>query len=194
MLLKMNDLFIDCPEQQEVNALMRKIDRDLENCCDCKLPIPTHREPEDTFAVDCPDRVLAFQVCNSNRAKDDNFFVFLNGTKIGELDLNTDDLVGSVFLATYDHSIEIKDADFVCPLDKVKTYYFDPRLVNYGNNTILLKNVQRNNNGNAGTIEIRNYLLKGNLLSSPCTVENMNYSPANGQDFLINFNYTRCCE
>jgi hypothetical protein len=40
ILLKMNDLFSDCPEQQEVNALMRKIDRDLENCCDCKMSTP----------------------------------------------------------------------------------------------------------------------------------------------------------
>jgi hypothetical protein len=36
MLLKMNDLFTDCPEQHQVNELMRKIDRDLENCCDCQ--------------------------------------------------------------------------------------------------------------------------------------------------------------
>lgn len=34
--MKLTNPFNDCPEQQEVNALMRKIERDLESCCECR--------------------------------------------------------------------------------------------------------------------------------------------------------------
>lgn len=49
LLLKISDAFNDCPEQQEVNTLMRKIERDLENCCDCHVdPIV---QDEDTLGA-----------------------------------------------------------------------------------------------------------------------------------------------
>ena len=57
-----------------------------------------------------------------------------------------------------------------------------------------LKNIQKNNNGNAGTIELRNYFVSGNSLISPCVVSNQIYSGADGQNFTLNFNYTKCCE
>lgn len=175
--------------------IIENIHKELATCCACHADtMPTRKNPKDSVAVDCPDRILAFQVCNSNRVKDDNFEVYLNGTKIGELDLNSNDLVGSVFLATTNQAIKIKNADFICPVSKVKTYYFDPSIVNYGKNTIYLKNVKRNNNGNEGTIEIRNYLLEGNFLSSPCKVKNLTYTGATGAEFKKVFHYTRCCE
>lgn len=34
-VLKLTDPVTDCQEYREVNSLMRKIERDLENCCDC---------------------------------------------------------------------------------------------------------------------------------------------------------------
>ena len=48
----MTDLFSDCPEQQEVNALMRKIDRDLENCCFCQTEIPVIDTVETVEDID----------------------------------------------------------------------------------------------------------------------------------------------
>jgi len=181
----------NCLKKYHLTKKVYDIEKALELCCTCDLP---PRAPEDTFAIDCPDRVLAFQVCNSNSAVDDNFYVYLNGTKIGELDLNKAAKVGSVFLATYDNNITIKDADFVCPILDMKLYYFDPKLLKYGNNVIVMKNVQSNNNSNEGKIEIRNYLITGNELSAPCKIKDLVFTGNSGIDFTIDFTYTKCCE
>lgn len=170
----------------ELTSRIAEIDNNLDSCCTCSSL--------GSKAIDCPDRELVFQVCNSNQAIDDNFRVFLNGVEIGLLDLNSNDLVGSVFIASKDHSVKISDADFVCPLDKIKAFYFDPSIVRFGNNTIEMKNIQNNGNNNEGTIGIRNYLLKNSELISPCFVQDISYNMSSGEDFTISFNYTKCCE
>ena len=182
-----------CLHRNNLSRPINRILEQMEKCCSCTED-ETSNNGLDSIAVECPDRVLVFQICNSNKAKDDNFFAYLNGRKIGEIELNSNDLVGSVFLASTDNSIKIKDADFVCHINKVKHYYFDPKLVNFGLNTIYLKNVKNNNNSNEGTIELRNYRLTGNHLSEPCVVKNLNYNGRSGEDFTITFEYTRCCE
>jgi hypothetical protein len=170
----------------QFESAIHLIDNNLDSCCSCFS--------EKSKAVDCPDRELVFQVCNSNKAIDDNFKVLLNGIEIGLLDLNSDDLVGSVFIASRDQSIKIAEADFSCPLDKMKVYYFDPSIVKYGANIIEMKNIQNNGNDNEGTIGIRNYLLKKSNLISPCFVEDIQYNMNSGKDFTLSFNYTKCCE
>jgi hypothetical protein len=174
----------------ESSINVNKIIKALDKCCPCQTIIPK----PDTLAVECPDRILVFQVCNSNRQRDDNFDVYLNETKIGSLDLNSDALVGSVFIASNIHDVKIKKADFSCPISNMKEYYFDPSIVKYGSNTIKMINTQKNNNGNQGTIEIRNYLLTNNELSNPCKVKNLIYQINDGANHTIKFNYTRCCE
>lgn len=180
-----------CLKSIKLHNSVSDINDALSSCCTCNLP---PRAPSDTFAVDCPDRILAFQVCNENSVVDDNFYVYLNGTKIGELDLNKSAQIGSVFLATTNTGITIKDADFKCPIENMEIYYFNPKILKYGNNTIIMKNVKANNHGNEGSIEIRNYLLSGSSLSSPCKVKDLKYSGSTGEDFTITFKYTRCCE
>jgi len=190
----------NCLNNNNTKKEILAIENALSSCCDCKIPhkiiddttskLPT----KDSVAVDCPDRILAFQVCNSNSAIDDNFIVFLNGEKIGELDLNENAKIGSVFLATTNTSIKIEQADFICPLENMKLYYFDPKIIKYGRNTILMKNAQSNNKNNEGSIEIRNYLNVGNKLKNPCIIKDLPYNGISGMDFTINFNYTRCCE
>ena len=180
-----------CLKKTNLSRNIHEIEAALDHCCTCNLP---PRIPEDTFAVDCPDRILVFQVCNSNKVIDDNFDVYLNNTKIGQLDLNTSDLVGSVFIATTDRSILIKEGDFICPLSNMKVYYFDPHIVNFGKNKLFLKNTQNNRHDNKGSIEIRNYLIDGKTLIKPCKVKNLDYSMLSGNDFSTSFNYTRCCE
>ena len=152
------------------------------SCCDCGTNAPV-----------CPDRTLVFQVCNSNSARDDNFDVYLNNNYIGALDLNSNTQAGSIFIASSNGTINVTSSDFVCPLNLMVTYHFDPNFVVGGANTLELRNTQSNNNGNYGTIGLRNYLLTGSSLTNPCVVDNLVYSGTTGSSFSLTFNYTECC-
>lgn len=144
-------------------------------------------------APDCPSRTLVFQVCNSNSSKDDNFDVFLNDVFIGRLDLSLNAQVGSVFIASLG-APDLSEPDFVCPMDLIVAYYFDPALVYGGTNTIKMINTGRNNNGNYGKIGVRNYLQSGSNLASPCLVADLDYSGETGANFSLSFNYEKCCD
>lgn len=145
-----------------------------------------------TAVPSCPDRRVAFQICNSNASRDDNFDIFLNGTYIGAVDLSTDAQVGSVFIADLNIAHVITSADFVCPIGSMQVYRFDPSLLST-TNTIFMQNTQNNGNGNAGTIGVRNYLLTGNNLSDPCTIADLSYGPPPGGNATLTFAYTSCC-
>jgi hypothetical protein len=157
----------------------------LYDCCDCA---------ELEKAVDCPDRELVFQVCNSNMAIDDNFDVFLNEQYIGKLDLSVNEDVGSVFIASLNPDLVISEPDFSCPLSKMRLFRFSPDIVRFGENKLEMKNTRNNGNNNEGSIEIRNYLKKGSGLIDPCKVTDLEYSMGSGSDFVIIFNYTKCCK
>jgi hypothetical protein len=75
----------------------------------------------------------------------------------------------------------------------MQTYRFDPNLIVAGVNTIRMVNTQNNGNNNEGKIKVRNYLITGNNLSTPCVVENLTYIGASGSSFTKTFNYTACC-
>lgn len=140
----------------------------------------------------CPDRALVFEICNSNAERDDNFDIYLNGTYIGAVDLSTDALVGSVFIASLS-TPTITSTDFVCPISDMVAYYFDPSLVVGGTNTIHMVNTRNNGDGNFGTVGVRNYLISGDTLSSPCVVTDLTYSGDSGSSFELPFSYTACC-
>ena len=140
----------------------------------------------------CADRRVVFQICNSNSATDDNFEILLNGTVIGQVDLNADALVGSVFIADLNPNIVITGADFTCPISNMVVYRFDPSLLQT-TNTIFMRNIQNNHNGNQGIFEVRNYLLTGNSLATPCVVSNREYIMSSGENATFTFNYTACC-
>lgn len=141
---------------------------------------------------ECPDRVIVIQICNSNSAIDDNFEVYLNDVLIGEVDLNENAQIGSVFIASVD-TPEILDPDFSCAIEDMVYYYFNPNLLVGGTNTINMVNIQNNGNGNAGTVEIRNYLLNAGDLEAPCFVADMVYSGSSGASFELTFDYNECC-
>jgi hypothetical protein len=181
---KNNDRTI-CYSKNDFNQRFKTIDSLLYDCCDCTT---------SEKAIDCPDRELVFQVCNSNKAIDDNFDVFLNDQFIGQLDLSVNDNVGAVFIASLDPDLIITDPDFSCPISKMKVYRFDPEIVRFGENILVMKNTKNNRNNNEGSIEIRNYLRQGINLVEPCKVTDLGYMMASGADFRVIFNYTRCCE
>ena len=183
-----------CNQLHHIHKNIDTLNSGLLFCCDCKITYPPDTIKKDSTAVDCPDRILAFQVCNSNSARDDDFDVLLNGVKIGELNLNTNAKVGSIFLASTNRSLSIERADFTCPISNMKIYYFDPSIVRYGTNILFLKNIKNNGNSNAGSIEIRNYLLKDNKLVDPCRVKDLPFRFNSGLDFKTVFEYTKCCE
>lgn len=147
----------------------------------CVTPVPT-----------CPDRVIVFQICNENALRDDNFDIYLNGTFLGPVDLSTDAQVGSVFIGNLDPSLNIVSADFSCPIIGMAVYRFDPSILQLSN-TINMINTQANGNNNAGTVGVRNYLLSGTDLSSPCVIADLTYGPPDGEDALLTFDYTECC-
>lgn len=151
----------------------------------------------NTFACSlppsCPTRALVFQICNSNSSKDDNFDIYLNTIKIGSVNLNSNSQIGSVFIASLT-SPSISTADFSCPIGNMVYYYFDPSLVRGGVNEIRMVNTQNNKNSNLGSIGIRNYLISGGFLTSPCVIANLSFSGASGSNFIKTFDYQTCCE
>jgi hypothetical protein len=144
----------------------------------------------------CPDKVFVLQVCNNNSAIDDNFDLYLNNQFIGSLDLNQAAQVGSIFIGSTDTNKVITQADFVCPLPGMVVYYFNPLILTTGLNTIFMDNTQANGNGNAGTIQMRNYEIDPNNpngLINPCVVSNQAFNPPNAGDWTAQFDYTECC-
>ena len=148
----------------------------------CVTPVPT-----------CVDRRVAIQICNSNGATDDNFDIYLNNVYIGAVDLNSDSQIGSVFIADLDPTVEITSADFACPLSGMVTYHFNPNILQTSN-VLEMRNTQDNGAGNLGSVGIRNYLLTGTDLSTPCVIADLQYGYApSGTSFTLNFEYTECC-
>jgi hypothetical protein len=142
----------------------------------------------------CDNRIMVIQICNSNSAKDDNFDIYLNNTYIGFLDLSQNAQVGSIFIGNTNTSYVVAQPDFTCPLSGMVNYWFDGNsIVNQGTNTIFMKNVQNNNNGNYGVVQVRNYEILGNGLINPCVVSNLIYQGASGEDFELTFDFEDCC-
>ena len=143
---------------------------------------------------ECPEQTLVFQICNENSDRDDNFAIKLNGITIGAVDLNSFAQVGSVFIASSTPKI-ITQPDFSCPLGNMDIYTFNPDLLSQ-RNTIEMKNIGNNGNGNYGTLQIRNYenVTPGNALINPCFITDFTFSGASGESFEFEFFYNSCCD
>ena len=101
-----------------------------------------------------------------------------------------------MFIGDTDTNVQVGVPDFTCPLSGMVIYHFDPSILLGGTNTIFLQNTQGNNNGNQGTVEVRNYENDpndSNSLINPCAIADVTFSPPNGGDQTITFEYTECC-
>lgn len=161
--------------------------RIISNSPDCN----TYIDKELDAAPNCPNNVTVFQVCNENAFRDDNFDVFLNGSLIGNLDLNQDAQVGSIFVAS-NTPLVITEPDFPCPLSNMQLFFFDPDIITL-RNTVQMINTQNNGNGNQGTLSIRNYEISGNTLINPCVIEDIEWDGPSGLDFEFSWIYDACC-
>ena len=140
----------------------------------------------------CSDRVFVMQICNSNEARDDNFNIFLNGSLIGSVDLNQDAYIGSLFIGSIT-PVTFETLDATCPLENMVIYYFNPAIIQF-NNIVDMINIQDNDNGNEGTIEVRNYLNSGGTLVNSCYIADVEYGGPSGFDILdLPFMYDACC-
>ena len=146
----------------------------------------------DESVVYCPDRVLVFQVCNSNEDRDDLFEVFVNGSSIGTLDLTSDDPVSTIFIGTTG-PVTILEKDFVCPLEFAEIKYFNSSFVRKGHNIIELRNLRSVENGNKGTIGVRNYEVTPAGITNPCRVADILFHGSSGDTFNKSFVYEECC-
>ena len=165
----------------------------FDDCAECTALSSEVLDPEGDPAPSCPDRVLVFQICNSNSVTDDNFDIYLNGTKIGDVDLNSNELIGSVFIASTNTDLVITEADFTCPIGGMVIHRFDPSLLYSGTNTIYMKNTQNNASGNAGAVEVRNYEVSGNNLLNPCDIQDLSFGGSSGSNFYREFTFNECC-
>jgi hypothetical protein len=132
----------------------------------------------------CPGKVVVIQICNENALIDDNFNIIINGITIGQVDLNQDDQVGSVFIGGPYNLVE---PDFICPLNKMIFYEFDDSILNLGQNSLVMSNIQGNGNGNFGTVQIRLYDIIINDLVNPQVIADLEYSGGDGESFSFEF-------
>jgi len=146
-------------------------------------------KPAEPPPADCPGRVTVVQICNSNFARDDNFDIVLNGTKIGDVDLGHDAQVGSLFIA-HGNAV-VTTGDFDCPVSAMVVHRFDPAIAYLGANSLNMNNIRNNGNSNYGVVQIRSYRLTGSTLDDPQVITNLTYGPAaSGLSFSFNFTYT----
>lgn len=137
------------------------------------------------------NRVLVFEVCNSNAARDDNFAAYLNGYYIGNIILDRDALVGSLFIGSTNNDLFLTNAntDFLCPINLMVFHRFDFGIPIYnGTNAFSMRNIAVSNNGNFGSIGVRTYKVNNdNSLSDPIVITDLIYGGGTGESFDFTF-------
>ena len=137
---------------------------------------------------------MVIQICNENDSRDDDFDIYLNGTLIGNVNLNQDAQIGSVLIGDTNTNYTVVQPDFSCDISNMVIHRFANTVVVGGNNTLQMINTQQNNNANYGTVNLRNYKLVGNNLQEPCGVADFVFQGFDGANFTFTFFYDQCCE
>jgi len=144
---------------------------------------------------DCPDRVIVIEICDTNASRDDNIKVTLNGVVIAsELDFSKDEKNGYFLIADPSATLEASESSIpLChgstPNDPISVIRFDPNAIVGGVNTLNVKIVKQNYNGNAGSFIIRTYCNNNGKLINGCDIAIISY----GSEGDFTFTYDSCC-
>ena len=145
---------------------------------------------------DCPDRVVVIEVCDTNAARDDNIRVTLNGTVIADvLDFSKDERNGYFLISDPDATLEASESSIsnchgTSPGLPISVKRFSPDSIKGGTNTINVKIVQQNFNGNAGAFNVRSYVKRDGKLICGCFIQS---NIAYGAEGDYTFTYDNCC-
>lgn len=149
----------------------------------------------------CCCKLFAIVIWNSNRARDDNFKVLLNGTDIGHIDNNQNLKTGRIFTDS-SHSSTLTPDTIGTPIyDTLNgedeafedTVAFDFALLINGTNTLRIESIQNNNNGNAGSVRVAYWTLNGTTgrydEQPPLLSDAYSFSSGvgNGQDYTFTY-------
>ena len=143
----------------------------------------------------CPDRVVVIEVCDTNAARDDNIKVTLNGTVIADvLDFSKDERNGYFLISDPDATLEASESSIsqchgTSPGLPISVKRFGSGAIKGGTNTINVKIVQQNFNGNAGAFNVRSYVKRDGKLVCGCTIGTVPY----GAEGDYTFTYDNCC-
>ena len=143
----------------------------------------------------CTDRVVVIQICNSNSITDDNFSISLNDSVIGTVDLNSMSRVGAILIGSTNASLFLAESTFLCPIAGMSVHYFNPNILLAGTNSLDMINVQNNNHGNYGMIQVKSFEIIGSELKNPCDIDSIAYGGYSGTSMIINLNIPQdtCC-
>jgi hypothetical protein len=164
----------------------------------------------DCSILECPNRTIVIQICNSNSIPDDDFKVYLNGTYLGDItSLGTNSCTGAFFIADSSATLDPKDSDLLCDsggkcsVSSSAIIRFSKNLLIRGKNIVAMENIKDNGRGNGGTWQVRNYLNTNGKLTCPCNVANFSFSGGEGANFpdpfdpkgasAPNFQFNECC-
>jgi hypothetical protein len=151
----------------------------------------------------CTNEIIVFQICNSNSAKDDNYDVYFNGIYIGNVDLNSNSQVGSVFIGNTDPTYSLSDSnsDFPCGMVNMDVFKFEEGLV-ASSNEIKMVRTQLNNNFNYGTFGVRSYVPVSGNLTNPYVIADFDWGESTsatkfggtdiGGGYVFTFDFTVC--
>ena len=138
-----------------------------------------------------PDRVIVIQICNNNGIQDDNFDLSLNGTNIGNVDLNSANRVGVILIGSPNTSLYLGENPFQCDITGMPVIYFDPTLLAYGGSPVPLQNnltmttTQDNAFCSHGIVQIRSFLAVGSELTDNCYIRRDDYRGCNNDPIEI---------
>jgi len=160
---------------------------DVEFSCGTTTTTTTTQPP-----YKCHCRVIVIWVCNSNAAKDDDIYIYLNDIELGRVDLSANDYTGGLFIghptAYFPPATSQGETKFGnCPLSKMfkaedcdifdSLCRFDPDYLFETDNEVRTELWRANDNGNAGTINITSYKLnEDDSLTDPCELASVGYS------------------